>query len=123
MRRLRAAGLLLALLLFPAAAAAELWAARNGDDPSWASPDLNDAGWPRVDVRSTWRQQGRQGYDGIVWFRGTVPPADGLFLGPPVYGGYEVYADVRLIGRSRGWSAALPFASPEVFRLPSGTTH
>src|SRR5438045_1975548 len=123
MRSLRAAvpGLLL-VLLFPAAASAEPWTTHTGDDSRWSRPDLDDANWPRVDVRSTWREQGRRGYDGIVWYRGAAPPADGLLLGPPVYGGYEVYADGRLIGRSRGWSSALGFGYPEVFRLPPRTT-
>ena len=120
MPRLATLGFLLALLL-SAPLFAEPWAARNGDDPRWARPDLDDSAWPRVDVRSTWRQQGRQGYDGIVWYRGAAPSADGLFLGPPAYGGYEVYANGRLIGRSRGWFSPLPFRFAEVFRIPPGT--
>jgi signal transduction histidine kinase/ActR/RegA family two-component response regulator len=85
---------------------------------------------PRVDAqtlddaRSTWRAQGRQGYDGMVWYRSAVnlgAQQDGLLLGPPAYGGYEVYADGRLIGRSRGWSSALAFGYPEVFRVPPHT--
>jgi len=122
MSPLRAAVLGLLLALLPAPAFAELWAARNGDDPRWARPDFDDSAWQRVDVRATWRQQGRQGYDGKVWFRGPAPSADGLLLGPPTYGGYEVYANGRLIGRSRGWFSALAFGFPEVFRLPPGTT-
>ncbi|HEV2721943.1 MAG TPA: ATP-binding protein [Thermoanaerobaculia bacterium] len=118
---LAALGFLLALLL-PAPLFAEPWAARNGDDPRWARPDFDDSGWTRTDVRSTWRQQGRQGYDGIVWYRGAAPSVDGLFLGPPAYGGYEVYANGRLIGRSRGWFSVLPFRFAEVVRLPAGTT-
>ena len=42
----------------------------------------------------------------------------GLLLGPPAYGGYEVYAGGRRIGQSRGWSASLAFGFPEVFRVP-----
>ena len=58
----------------------------------------------------------------MVWFRCAVQlgqknePA--LLLGPPAYGGYEVYAGERLIGRTRGWSSALPFGFGEVFRVP-----
>ena len=73
------------------------------------------------DVRATWREQGLQGYDGIVSYRLRMfvrerDPA--VLLGPPAYGGYEVYAGGRLIGRSRGWSLALPFGFAEVFRIP-----
>ena len=135
--RLRAAvsGLVLALLLPLADASAqsasrEPWATRTGDDVRWARPGHDDSNWPRVDVRSTWREQGRQGYDGMVWFRRTVILGDearlaagrnelGLLLGPPAHGGYEVYAGGHRIGRSRGWSAALAFGFPEVFRVPA----
>ena len=128
-------GLLVALHLLTAFAspaegtAHEQWATQTGDDPHWSRPEFNDSAWPRVDVRSTWREQRRQGYDGMVWFRRVVP-LDGearlaagrnelaLLLGPPVYGGYEAYAGGRRIGRSRGWSSRLAFASPEVFRVP-----
>jgi signal transduction histidine kinase len=132
---IHARALLLALLLLTAFASTaqpghELWATQTGDDPRWSRPELDDSAWPRVDVRSTWREQGHQGYDGMVWFRRVVQleKADGLaaqknelalLLGPPVYGGYEAFAGGRLIGRSRGWSAVLPFAFPEVFRVPS----
>jgi signal transduction histidine kinase/ActR/RegA family two-component response regulator len=111
--------IVLALLLPAVAHAAEEWATRKVDDPSWR----------RVPLRSTWREQGYQGYDGMLWFRGTVRLDEeahlaagrndlGLLLGPPAYGGYEAYAGGRLIGRSRGWPAALPFGFPEVFRVP-----
>jgi signal transduction histidine kinase/CheY-like chemotaxis protein len=125
-----ARGLLLILLLaLPAFAAPEPWATRNGDDPRWSQPAFDDAAWPRADVRSTWVQQGRQGYDGMVWFRHAVVldeearlaarrDALGIVLGPPVYGGYEAYAGGRRIGRSRGWRASLGFGFPEVFRIP-----
>jgi signal transduction histidine kinase/ActR/RegA family two-component response regulator len=122
-------GLLAALLLTAPASAQELWATQTGDDPRWSGPAFDDSAWPRVDVRSTWREQGHQARDGMVWFRRVVPLNEearlaarknelALLLGPPVYGGYEAYAGGRLIGRSRGWSAALPFAFPEVFRVP-----
>jgi signal transduction histidine kinase/CheY-like chemotaxis protein len=125
-------GILLALLLLPAAASAdaqERWATQTGDDQRWSRPEFDDSAWPRVAVRANWREQGRQGYDGIVWFRSAVALGDearlagrknelGLLLGPPAYGGYEVYAGGRWIGRSRGWSSALAFGFPEVFRVP-----
>ena len=131
--------LLLALLLLltasastaqPAGGAAqELWAAQTGDDARWSRPEFDDSAWPRVDVRSTWREQGHQGYDGMVWFRRVVQLDNearlaarknelALLLGPPVYGGYEAFAGGRRIGHSRGWSSALAFPFPEVFRVP-----
>jgi signal transduction histidine kinase/CheY-like chemotaxis protein len=79
-----------------------------------------------AELRSTWREQRLQGVDGIVWVRCAVdiPPSvrePGVLLGPQSYGGYEVYANGRLIGRSRGWSLPLAFGFPEVFHLPPGT--
>ena len=127
-------GLLLSLLLPLASDAKELCATQTGDDPRWSRPDFNDAEWPRVDVQSTWREQKRQGYEGLIWFRCTVTLGDdaglagrrnelGVYLGPPSYGGYEAFAGGRLIGRSRGWSSALPFRFPEVFRVPRDAIH
>jgi len=132
-----ARGLLLALLLLPVSSTAqqagavahEPWATHTGDDPRWSRPEFDDSSWPRVPVRSTWREQGRQAYDGVVWFRRVVTLGDearlagqknelGLLLGPPAYGGYEVWAGERWIGRSRGWPAALAFGFPEVFHVP-----
>ena len=72
------------------------------------------------DVRSTWRAQGLQGYDGIVSYRIPIVVRDrdaAVLLGPPAYGGYEVYAGTRLLGRSRGWSSPLAFGFSHVFRV------
>lgn len=132
-RRAAVCGVALALLLlWPVRgedAPPELWATRTGDDPRWSQPELDESKWTRTPIRSTWREQGYQGYDGMVWFRRTIALDDaarlaaarndlGLLLGPPAYGGYEAHAGGRLVGRSRGWSAALGFGFPEVFRLP-----
>jgi signal transduction histidine kinase len=130
--------LVLGLLLLPAAVstaqpagsdAHEVCATQTGDDPRWSKPEFDDSAWPRFAVKSTWREQGRQGYDGMVWFRCAVAAGDearlaarrndlGILLGPPVYGGYEAYAGGRLIGRSRGWTSANAFGFPEGFRVP-----
>ncbi|HEY4573095.1 MAG TPA: ATP-binding protein, partial [Thermoanaerobaculia bacterium] len=68
--------------------------------------------------------------DGMVWLRGVVPLGEearlaarqgrlGLLLGPPTYGGYQAFANGRLLGSSRGWSLKLPYAFPKVFRVPA----
>lgn len=113
----------------PAGGAHELWATRTGDDPRWAQAELDDSAWRRVDLLSTWQQQGHRGYDGVVWYRRVVALDQearmaarknelGLLVGPPAYGGYEAFVNGRPIGRSRGWSASLAFGFPEVFRVP-----
>lgn len=74
------------------------------------------------DVRSTWRAQGLQGYDGIVSYRIPIVVRDrdaAVLLGPPAFGGYEVYAGTRLLGRSRGWSSPLAFGFSHVFCVPA----
>ena len=78
---------------------------------------------------ATWKELGLEDLDGETWLRETLPLDEearlaaerdelGLLLGPPDSGGYEVYAGGRRLGRSRGWSAELPFGTPEVFRIP-----
>ena len=126
----RVCGLLLAVLLLIAAAAFAQpdgrWAMHKGDDPAWSGRIFDDTQWPRVNVRGTWSEQGLHGYDGLVWFRGKVLLDEGtrslnelgLLLGESSYGAYELYAGGQRIGRSRGWSSALPFGAREVFRIP-----
>ena len=120
---------LLAAVLLPAAAGAAAWKTLPGDDPRRAARGFDDAGWRTVALPASWRALGYRGLDGTVWFRGRIRLGEearlaaardrlGLLLGPPAYGGYEVYAGGRPIGRSRGWGAALPFPFPEVFRVP-----
>ncbi len=121
--------LLLALVLPPSAAAAG-WRTQAGDDPRWAAPGFDDAGWREVPLPASWKEQGYAGYDGVAWFRGALPLGDearlaasrgmlALRLGPSTYGGYEVYAGGRLLGRSPGWPAPLAFPRAMVFRVPA----
>ena len=108
------ASLALLLALSPRSNAQSQWRMQKGDDARSSQP---------VNATATWREQGLRGYDGIVWYRGTLARADAndpaLLLGPPAYGGFEAYAGNHFIGRSRGWSAALAFGFPEVFRIPA----
>jgi signal transduction histidine kinase len=126
---LRAALLASLLLAAPASASSIGWKVQAGDDPGWASPGFDDSKWRTVPLPALWKEQGLEDLDGPVWFRQTLPLDEearlaaarddlGLLLGAPSAGGYEVYAGGRLLGRSRGWSSQLPFAAPEVFRVP-----
>jgi signal transduction histidine kinase len=123
--------LLLAFLLLaaPAFAVAPGWKVQAGDDPGWANPGFDDSKWRTVPLPALWKEQGLEDLDGLAWFRQTLPLDEearlaaakddlGLLLGAPSAGGYEVYAGGRWLGRSRGWSSELPFAAPEVFRVP-----
>jgi signal transduction histidine kinase/CheY-like chemotaxis protein len=120
---------LLAALGRAPAGGAELWRSSPGDDPRWASPGYDDSAWRTAPLPATWRQQGYAGLDGFVWFRRTVTLDEGarlaarrdrlgLLVGPPRYGGYQVFAGGRLLGSSRGWSLAFPYPFPQVFHVP-----
>jgi signal transduction histidine kinase/CheY-like chemotaxis protein len=82
------------------------WHFRIGDDPSWASPHVDDSGWALVDpgrplpdsIRRVIRERERAGHPGVAWFRYrlTVDPALhgralGLFLDNS--GAMEIYLD------------------------------
>jgi hypothetical protein len=59
------------------------WQFHTGDDPSFASPSLDDAtgygGWSQITTDKTWAQQGHLGYTGFAWYRKHVSlsPAPG----------------------------------------------
>lgn len=119
------------LLAAPAIAPAADWKVQAGDNPAWAEPGFDDSQWRAVPLPATWEQLGLQDLGGMVWFRGTIHLDEearlaaagdrlGLLLGSPRAGSYEVWAGGRRLGRSRGWSSELPFAAPEVFRVPRG---
>jgi signal transduction histidine kinase/DNA-binding NarL/FixJ family response regulator len=85
------------------------WRYRTGDDPSWASAELDDSGWSGIRVPTGW---GPAAYDGpraeFVWYRralvlsgvpdGPDEPRVAVAIGK-VDSAYEVYASgVRLGG-------------------------
>jgi signal transduction histidine kinase len=111
------------------AATSASWKVQTGDDPDWARPGFDDSAWRTATLPATWGQLMLRDLDGMAWFRGTLfldeearlAAADdrlGVLLGGASAGGYEVWAGGRRLGRSRGWSSELPFAAPEVFRVP-----
>jgi Glycosyl hydrolases family 2, sugar binding domain len=48
------------------------WRFEIGDDPRWAEPSFNDAGWVTLRVPGQWEEQGFPGYDGYAWYRKSV---------------------------------------------------
>lgn len=81
------------------------WQFHVGDDPSWASPALDDSGWERLTADRPWGEQGHARYTGFAWYRCSialnpapgVPPQFSLLL-PRVDDAYEVYWNGSLIG-------------------------
>jgi len=83
------------------------WEFHTGDDPSWASPTLDDSRWERLDADKPWGEQGHASYAGFAWYRrtldltpesGTSPHFDLLI--PHIDDAYELYWNGQLIGRN-----------------------
>jgi len=52
------------------------WKFSVGDNPSWSSPSYNDNNWEKINVPSSWENQGFHGYDGYAWYRNTFELSD-----------------------------------------------
>ena len=102
---------------------------QTGDDPRWSRPDFDDSAWPRVAVRSTWREQGHTATTAMVWFRRAETLDDEARLAARKDGSASFSVRPRSaatrptraavsIGRSARLALALPFGSREVFRVP-----
>lgn len=97
------------------------WRFHTGDDPRWAEPDLNDAGWETIDMTprpgshdedvgrpdyvAGWAAHGHRDYHGYAWYRRPVSvpaaPASWDILGPSlVEDGYELYWNGKRLGGS-----------------------
>lgn len=90
------------------ASLAGTWSLRTGDDPAWASPQLDAGGWARVQVPGPLGRQGYPGYTGFVWYRLDLGLSDetaaaaregtlGLRVGS-VDSSYELYVEGRRLG-------------------------
>jgi Stage II sporulation protein E (SpoIIE) len=83
------------------------WEFHTGDDPSWASPTLDDSQWERLDADKPWGEQGHASYNGFAWYRRTLDltreagaSADFALLIPHIDDAYELYWNGQLIGRN-----------------------
>ena len=81
------------------------WQFHTGDDPRWAMPSYNDAGWESISADAPWGAQGHASYTGIAWYRRSleIEPAPGAareyrLLIPQAQDAYEVYWNGQLIG-------------------------
>jgi hypothetical protein len=82
------------------------WQFHVGDDPSWASPTLDDSGWEPIAVDRPWGAQTHFGYTGYAWYRrhinfASLPAgvSDLALLMPPIADVYEVYWNGTRIGQ------------------------
>ena len=65
------------------------WRFAVGDSPERAAPGFDDSQWAKIDVPSTWQDDGYRDYNGFAWYRKT-------FTMPR---GYEKQSLVLLLGR------------------------
>src|SRR5947208_2913468 len=142
MRMARLAAVLLLLLGFAGAAAAQMepalpegqsvvsfngpWRFQRGDDPAWTAPAFDDSGWAVVSTTKPLAQQGIGDFSGWGWYRIRVhiPPGDrplSVYM-PEVRSTYVAYADGHEIGRfGSGPPQVRRYAGePRVFALPRG---
>lgn len=86
------------------------WQFHLGDDPSWASPTLDDAtghsGWEQLTADKPWGSQGHLAYTGYAWYRRHLhlSPAPGAspdfaLLNQHIEDVYEIYWNGALIAR------------------------
>ena len=45
------------------------WKFSLGDKPQWKEKSFNDINWEKINVPSSWENQGFHGYDGYAWYR------------------------------------------------------
>jgi hypothetical protein len=81
------------------------WQFHLGDDPSWASPTLDDSAWEQITVDQPWGAQTHAGYTGRAWYRRHIvfhaaPGADpdiALYM-PITSDACEIYWNGQLVG-------------------------
>lgn len=124
------------------------WKFHKGDDPGWAQPDFNDAGWTSVDLTPPagsydpflgssgfmpgWTALGNPGYSGFAWYRLKVNvqydaglSEGGLAIKMPddVDDAYQVFVNGQMIGelgRFKGKHVTTYLTLPRTFALPAG---
>jgi len=81
------------------------WQFHLGDDPRWASPGFDDAGWEQLSADKQWGLQGHPAVTGYGWYRCHITqhatpgaPAEMSLLIPRIVDAYEVYWNGRLVG-------------------------
>ncbi len=86
------------------------WQFHLGDDPTWATPGINDStgqnGWEQLTADAPWGTQGHPGYTGYAWYRRqlNVSPAPGAspdvtLLIPAIDDVYELFWNGAPVGQ------------------------
>lgn len=108
------------------------WLFHTGDDPSWASPALNDSSWSSIRPDEPWGIQGHPAYSGFAWYRRhlriTAAPGETaqlLLLMPAIDDAYQVFWNGIEIGHigslppRASWPAT---RAPHIFGFPGPGT-
>jgi len=124
------------------------WKFHKGDNPAWAQPGFNDAGWSAMDLTPPsgssdpflgttgfmpgWTVLGDAGYSGYAWYRLKVNvqydpglSAGGLEIKMPddVDDAYQVFVDGQMIGEFGHFSpkgVKTYLTLPRAFAMPNG---
>jgi hypothetical protein len=101
-----------------------LWRFHTGDDARWAAANFDDSNWPLLRADTGWNDQGYPGYAGFGWYRMEVtlsprPMPLAIFV-PAVANAYQVFANGKLIGQSRGMPPSVSVISEyrRLFSIP-----
>jgi len=101
-----------------------LWRFHIGDDARWAAASIDDSDWPLLRADTGWNNQGYPGYAGFGWYRMRVslparPARLALFV-PAVGSSYQVFANGKRIGESRGMPPSVGVISDyrRLFSIP-----
>jgi hypothetical protein len=107
---------------------AGLWRFNAGDDARWAAAGFDDSDWPLLRADMGWNQQGYPAYAGFGWYRIPVnlPPRPmrlALFI-PAVGNSYQVFANGKLVGTSRGMPPSVGVISDyrRLFNIPESAS-
>ncbi len=87
-----------------------VWKFSVGDNLKWADENIADGSWERIEVPSSWENQGFHGYDGYAWYRNTFSiPAryknDVIYL---FLGFVDDVDQVFINGKIVGYSGSFP---------------
>ena len=106
------------------------WKFKLSDDPQWASPTLNDAGWDDIIVPSSWESQGYQHYDGFAWYRKSFKlpenfkTEDLLLILGKIDDMDEVFVNGKLVGSTgridRKWASNDEYSKYRTYTVPDG---
>ncbi len=87
-----------------------IWKFSVGDDQNWAGADFKDDNWERIEVPSSWENQGFHGYDGYAWYRNTFSIPD-KYKNKMIYlflGFIDDVDQVFINGKQVGYSGSFP---------------